>query len=70
MARGSIVDARLVLVALTQKPSLIVFQPSDKEYTEVASLKVADTATYAEPSLSGNRLFVEVQNSVALLTLN
>jgi outer membrane protein assembly factor BamB len=67
---GSIVDAGSVLVALTPKSSLIVFQPSDKEYTEVATLKVADTPTYAEPLLSGNRLFVEDQDSVALLTLN
>jgi hypothetical protein len=36
----------------------------------VATLKVADTATYAHPLLSGNRLFVEDANSVALLTLD
>jgi outer membrane protein assembly factor BamB len=67
---GSIVDAGSVLVALTPKSNLIVFQPSDKEYTEVANIKVADTPTYAEPLLSGNRLFVEDQDSVALLTLD
>jgi outer membrane protein assembly factor BamB len=67
---GSILDAGPVLVALTPKSSLIIFQPSDKGYTEVATLKVADTATYAHPLLSGNRLFVEDANSVALLTLD
>jgi outer membrane protein assembly factor BamB len=67
---GSILDAGSVLVALTPKSKLIVFQPSDKEYTEVASLKVADTPTYAQPLLSGNRLFVEDADSVALLTLD
>jgi outer membrane protein assembly factor BamB len=66
---GSIVDAGSVLIALTPQSELIVFQPSDKEFNEVASLKVADTPTYAQPLLSGNRLFVEDQDSVALLTL-
>jgi outer membrane protein assembly factor BamB len=67
---GSIVDAGSVLVALTPKSSLIVIQPNEKEFTQVATLKVADKATYGEPVLSGNRLFVEDQDSVALLTLD
>jgi outer membrane protein assembly factor BamB len=67
---GSILDAGSVLVALTPKSHLVVFQPNDKEYTEVASMKVADTPTYAQPLLSGNRLFVEDQDSVSLLTLD
>jgi outer membrane protein assembly factor BamB len=67
---GSIVDAGSVLIALTPKSSLIVFQPNDKEYTEVANMKVADTPTYAQPLLSGNRVFVEDEDSVSLLTLD
>jgi hypothetical protein len=64
------VDAGSVLIALTPKSSLIVFQPNDKEYTEVANMKVADTPTYAQPLLSGNRVFVEDEDSVSLLTLD
>ncbi|HEY3860527.1 MAG TPA: PQQ-binding-like beta-propeller repeat protein [Verrucomicrobiae bacterium] len=67
---GSIVDAGSALVALTAKSHLIVFEPSDKAYTELASIKVADTATYAEPVLAGGKLFIEDQNSVALYTLD
>lgn len=67
---GSILDAGSVLVALTPKSNLIVFQPNDKEFTQVASMKVADTPTYAQPLLSGDRLFVEDEDSVALLTLD
>jgi outer membrane protein assembly factor BamB len=67
---GSIVDAGPVLIALTPKSNLIVFQPSDKEYTEVATIKVSDSATYAQPLLSGNRLFMEDADSVSLLTLD
>ena len=66
---GSIVDAGSVLMALTPQSQLIVFQPSAKEYSQVASLKVADTPTYAYPVVAGKRIFVEDQNSVTLWTL-
>lgn len=63
---GSIVDAGPVLVALTSKSQLTAFEPSDKQYNELATLKVADKQTYAYPILSGNRLFVKDQDSVTL----
>jgi outer membrane protein assembly factor BamB len=66
---GSIVDAGPVLMALTPKSQLIVFQPTDKEYTQVASIKVADTPTYGYPVVAGKRIFVEDQDSVTLWTL-
>jgi outer membrane protein assembly factor BamB len=67
---GSVLDAGSALVALTPKSHLIVFQPSDKAYTEVASIKVADTATYSQPVLAGDRLFIEDQDSVTLWTVD
>jgi outer membrane protein assembly factor BamB len=66
---GSIVDAGPVLMALTPKSQLIIFQPTDKEYTQVASIKVADTPTYGYPVVAGKRIFVEDQDSVTLWTL-
>ena len=60
-AFASILDAGSALIALTPKSHVIVFQPTDKAYTEVASIKVADTATYAHPVLAGDRLFIEDQ---------
>jgi outer membrane protein assembly factor BamB len=69
-AFASILDAGSALIALTPKSHLIVFEPTDKAYTEVASIKVADTATYAHPVLAGDRLFIQDQNSVTLWTLN
>src|SRR6185436_14738280 len=36
---GSIVDAGSVLMALTPSSELVVFQPSEKEYTELAKIK-------------------------------
>jgi outer membrane protein assembly factor BamB len=66
---GSIVDAGPVLMALTPKSQLIIFQPTDKEYSQVASLKVADNPTYGYPVVAGQRIFVEDQDSVTLWTL-
>jgi hypothetical protein len=66
---GSIVDAGSVLVALSPAMELIAFEPTDKAYTEVARIKVAETPTYAYPVLAGDRLFIKDQDSVALYTL-
>ncbi len=63
---GSIVSAGSVLMALTPQAELLVFQPSDKEYKELAKYKVADSETYAYPVPSGNRIYVKDQNSVIL----
>lgn len=63
---GTIVDAGSVLLALTPSSELIAFEPTDKAYTEVGRIKVADTPTYASPVPSGNRLFVKDQDSVTL----
>ena len=67
---GSIVDAGSVLMALTPASQLLVFEPSDKEYKQLASIKVADKETYAYPVLAGNRLFVKDQDSLTLWTID
>ena len=56
-------------MALTPKSQLIVFEPSDKEYKELASIKVADKETYAYPVVAGNRVFVKDQDSLTLWTI-
>jgi outer membrane protein assembly factor BamB len=66
---GSIVDAGPVLLALTPKSQLLVFEPSDKEFKQLAKYKVADADTYAYPVVAGNRLFVKDSNSVTLWTI-
>jgi len=66
---GSIVDAGSVLFALTPAGKLIVFQPTDKEYKEIASYKVAEGGTYAYPVISGNRSFIKDKDSVTLWTI-
>ena len=66
---AAIVDAGSCLLALPSTSELIVYKPSDKEYTEVAKIKVADTQTYAHPVVAGDRVFVRGQDTVALLTI-
>jgi len=67
---GSVVDAGSVLVGLTSKKTLVAFEPSDKEYTQLASIKVADTDTYAYPVLAGNRVLIKDQDSLTLWTVD
>jgi outer membrane protein assembly factor BamB len=66
---GAILDAGSVLLGLTQDGTLSVYQPDAKAYTEIASIKVAETQTYAHPVLAGKRLFVRDQDSVTLWTI-
>jgi outer membrane protein assembly factor BamB len=67
---GSVLAAGPVALALTQSSELIVFEPKDSAYAEIARIKVADTATHAYPIISGNRIFIKDQNTIALLTIN
>jgi outer membrane protein assembly factor BamB len=67
---GSVVDAGPVLLALTPAGQLIVFEPNEKEFKEVAKYKVADGSAYAYPVVSGNRVFVKDKDSVTLWTID
>ena len=66
---GSIIDAGPVLLALPSDAALLVYRPSDKAYSELARIKVADSATYAHPVVAGNRIYVRDEQAVALWTL-
>jgi outer membrane protein assembly factor BamB len=68
-AFAAVLDAGSVLLALPSNSELIVFKPADKQYDEVARIKVADSATYAHPVVAGNRIFVRDLDTVALLTI-
>jgi outer membrane protein assembly factor BamB len=66
---GSIVNAGSVLLALTPSAQLIVFEPGDKEFKQLASYKVSEGQTHAHPIASGNRIFIKDSDSVTLWTL-
>jgi outer membrane protein assembly factor BamB len=63
---GSVVDAGSVLLALTPSSELLIFEPNNQEFKEIARYKVSDSDTYAYPVLAGSRIYVKDQDSVAL----
>ena len=66
----SIVDTGSVLLTLPSNSELIVIKPNDKEYTELALIKVADTPTYAHPVIAGNRIIIKDQETVTMWTID
>jgi outer membrane protein assembly factor BamB len=60
---GSIVDAGSVLFLLTPVGNLVAFEPSDKEFKQLASYKVAESDTTAHPVIAGNQMFVKDKES-------
>jgi len=66
---AALVDAGGCLMALPSSSELIVFKPTDKQFEEVARIKVAQTPTYAHPVIAGNRIVVKDQDAVTMWTL-
>ncbi len=67
---GPVVSAGPCLMALPSNSELIVYKPNDKQYEELAKIKVSDTPIYAHPVIAGNRIIVKDQETVAMLTIN
>jgi len=67
---GSVVDAGPVLLALTTNGQLHVFEPTDKQFKQVASYKVAEDDAYAYPVVAGNRLYIKDLDSLILWTVD
>jgi outer membrane protein assembly factor BamB len=66
---GSVVDVGPVLLALPPSAQLLVFEPTDKEYKQIARYKVADEDTYAYPVAAGNRIYIKDYDSLILWTV-
>lgn len=66
---GSIIGAGTVLMALTPAGQLVVFEPSDKEFKQLASYKVGNQ-THASPVLTGNRILIKDRDTLALWTVD
>ena len=66
---GSVVDAGSVLIGLNSSAKLVVFEPSKTEFKELASYQVSDGQTYAYPVVSGNRIYIKDQVSLAMFTI-
>jgi len=63
---GGILDAGSIILALTSKSELAVFQATDKAYTQVAQIKLSETPTYASPIASGKRVFVKDEDKLTM----
>ena len=63
---AAVLDAGACLFALPSNSELVVFKPGDKEFSELAKIKVSETPTYATPVLAGKRIFVRDQDAVIL----
>jgi outer membrane protein assembly factor BamB len=63
---AALVDAGQAIIATTVNSELVAFKPSEKEYTELARIRVADTEIWAHPVIDGNRIYVRDRENVAL----
>lgn len=66
---GAVLDAGAVLLALTSDSNLVVFKPSNKEYSELVKLKISDTPPWAYPIIAGNRVFVKGKDTLTLMSI-
>jgi outer membrane protein assembly factor BamB len=66
---AAIVSAGSCLMALPNNSELIVYKPDDKEYSELAVIKVSETPTYAHPVIAGNRIFIKDQDTVTMFVI-
>lgn len=66
---AAIVDAGSCLIALALNGDLCVYEPSDKQYTELARYKVGEPEFWAHPIVAGKRIFTRDKDSVTLWTV-
>jgi outer membrane protein assembly factor BamB len=66
---GNIVDAGSVLMILTPNATLRVFEPSVKEYNELAKYKAGANFTYGFPVVTGNRIYIKDRDTLILYTV-
>jgi len=66
---AAMIDAGSVILALPNTSELIAFKPSGEAYAELATIKVADTPTYAHPLIAGKRVFVRDKDAVTMWTI-
>jgi outer membrane protein assembly factor BamB len=67
---AAILKAGNLVFSLEDDGELVVFRSGPAAFSEVRRYKVADTATWTQPTISGNRIFVKDVSTLALWTLN
>jgi outer membrane protein assembly factor BamB len=66
----AVVKASELLFLLNDNAELIVARASQTAFEPLKRYIVAESATWAQPALSGNRIFIKDVNSVTLWTLD
>jgi len=66
----AVVKANELLFLLNDDAELIVARSSRKGFEPLKKYDVADSATWAQPTISGNRIFVKDVSSLTLWTVN
>jgi hypothetical protein len=69
-ANTAVVKAGRVLFLLNDDAELIVARASRSGFAPIASYVVADSATWAQPAISGNRIFIKDQSALTLWTVD
>jgi outer membrane protein assembly factor BamB len=67
---AALVRAGDVVFSLEDDGDLVVFRGSPTAFDVVKRYKVADSETWTQPAISGNRIFVKDLSTLALWTLN
>jgi outer membrane protein assembly factor BamB len=63
---AAMLDAGSVILALTLNGEFTAFKPGNKEYSELARIKVSSSETWAHPVVSGKRIYVKDSEMVSL----
>lgn len=66
---GALLDVGSAVLAMPDKGELVAFKSSEKGCEELGKYKVADTAVYACPLVSGNKIYVKDQSSLTVYTV-
>lgn len=67
---AAIARAGDVVFSLEEDGELVIFKRTGASFAPVKRYQVADSETWAQPSISGNRIFVKDVSSLALWTVN
>jgi outer membrane protein assembly factor BamB len=67
---AAIIRAGDVVFSLEDDGELVVFRPGPTAFDMVKRYKVADTESWTQPTISGNRIFVKDVSTLALWTFN
>ena len=70
MSRSAVASQRCLLFLLNDDAELIVGRIGRAGLERIRSYTVADSATWAQPAISGNRLFIKDVDTLALWTVD